>query len=546
MGKQMLINATRPENIRVAITSEGLLDIFFTESQDRFRVRGNIYLGKVSSVQPSLEACFVDYGENKHGFLPMDEIIPTCYAVKAKDSRPPRIEEVVKPHQMILVQVSKEPVGEKGARLTSEVSLAGRYLVLMPFSDKHGVSKKIEDPETRRKLLDIGTNLNPPKGMGFILRTAVMNQTRRTLARDLNYLVRLWKDITTRARKNSQNIRLLYPEADIVQRVLRDYFTIDIEQVWIDDPATMERAKSVFKLFIPKQLHKLKLYTEKTPIFSAFDVEPQIESIHGRKVNLPSGGSLVVEQTEALVSVDVNSGKTKGQRLQEELAFKTNLEAASEVSRQLCLRNLGGIIVIDFIDMQEAKHRTEVERKLRESMRNDKARHQIGKISSFGLCTLTRQQLDQSIRLIGYRECPLCKGDGVIRSNDTIAVQLLRNIQTKLVDRSIKLVRIVLPPEIATYIQNKYRRDILNLERDFNTTLEIQATDDAEYYQDHVEYIERENQKQQTDPNSPNAQPTPDSPNTKQPTPILDDSTTSTGKNRRRRHRSHRKKREEV
>ncbi len=545
MSKQMLINATRPQNIRVAILSSGVLETYIEETQDRFRSRGNIYLGKVSSVQPALEACFVDYGSNRHGFLPMDEIVPSCWIVKPKDAKAPRIEQAIKPQQSILVQVTKEPLGEKGARLTSEVSLAGRYLVLMPFSDKRGVSRKIEDQEMRKQLLEMGANLNPPKGMGFILRTAVRNQTRRTLARDLNYLVRIWKDITSRARKNPQQTGLLYPEADIVQRMLRDYFTNDIEQVWIDDPSTMERARSVFKLFIPRKIHKLKMYTEKTPIFSAFGIEEQIESIHSRKVHLPSGGTLIIEQTEALVSVDVNSGKTKGQKMQEDLAYQTNLEAASEVARQLRLRNLGGIVVIDFIDMQETKHRTVVERTLRDAMRSDKARHQIGKITAFGLCTLTRQQLDQSIRLIGYRECPHCMGDGVIRSNDTIALHMLRSIQAKLVDKNIEKVRIGLQPEIADYIQNRYRSDLLVLEREFNTMIEISASFQNNFSSKQIEYIERKGphpaleSNNHTPSNSNSTQAKDSGPPPSKPVACLP-------RNRRRRHKPYRKPKEEV
>jgi ribonuclease E len=479
MPKEMVINAVVPEDVRVAVLQDGKLERFFEETVERFHTRGNIYLGKVVGVQPSLEACFVDYGVSRQGFLPFDEIL----SLYLQDKHKP-----VNRGQNLIVQVDKEPVGEKGSRLTTYLSLAGRYLVLTPHSTTRGVSRKIEDPEERQKHRELVAKLNPPKDSGIILRTAAFGASKRDLARDMNYLIRLWKDLQAKVKQTSQP-GLLHSEVNLIRRVLRDYYTNDMDRIWIDEANAHKQAKKFVKLYLPRHQGKLKMFTDRTPIFSHFGIERQIEAIRSRKAPLPSGGSLVIEQTEALVAIDVNSGKTRGKRDQEENAYETNKEAAVEIARQLRLRNLGGIIVIDFIDMNSPRHRTAVERILRDSMRNDKARHQIGKISAFGLGTLTRQRLDQAIRLVGYRECPTCKGDGIIRAPDAAAVRLLRSLQAGLADGSIQAVRVSLHPTLANHLQNKHRADIVALERNFGVKVDIEAVPELDLSIENIEFV---------------------------------------------------------
>jgi len=478
MSKELIINAVVPENIRVALLVDGLMQDFFEETQERFRTRSNIYLGKVKTVQQSLDACFVDYGESKQGFLPVSEIVRVNWAKQPKKKSAPRIDDIIKRNQFVIVQVDKEPISTKGARLTTNISLAGRHLVLTPYSEILGVSRKIIDPEQRKKYKELGASLKPPKGMGIIIRTVSFGQKKRAMARDMNFLVRLWKEILKRSKRASEP-GLLHTEAEIVQRVLRDYYTSEIDKVWIDDQTALDKSRQFLKFFMPREQRKLMHYEGRVPIFSHFNIEDQIESIHRRKVDLPSGGSLVVDQTEALVAIDVNSGKMRSNKGQENTAYETNKEAATEIGRQLKLRNLGGIVVIDFIDMTSGAHKTAVERALRDSMRNDKARRQIGKISAFGLCTLTRQRLDQSINVIGFRECPTCSGDGVVREPDAVVIRLLRKIQTNLASGLTESVRVRLHPDLANFLQNKYRSDLASLEHEFNVAIAIEATNDV-------------------------------------------------------------------
>ncbi len=507
MTKKLVINAVVPENVRVAETQDGHLLEFFQETQERFRTRSNIYWGKIQNVNRSLDACFIEYGDKKQGFLPLDAIKSAQLNKDGKNKRPVKIDDVAKRGQFLIVQVEKEPMGDKGARLTMDVSLAGRYLVLTPFSEGLGVSRKISDQEQRQQCRELGKSLKPPKGMGIIIRTVGRGQNKRSLSRDMNFLVRLWKEILKRSRTASSPCQL-NSDAELVQRVLRDYYTNEIDQVWIDDAKAMEKAQQFFKLFMPRQKDKLRQYQERVPIFSHFEIESQIEDINRRKVELPAGGSIVIDQTEALVAIDVNSGRSKSSRGQEENAYETNLEAAVEIGRQLRLRNLGGIIVIDFIDMLKSAHKSGVERALREAMRNDKARRQVGKISAFGLCTMTRQRLDQSIRLVGFRECPTCRGDGVIRSADAIALRLLRSIQTRVAAEQVKAVRIRLHPEIANYLQNKHRPELLSLEREFGVVIEIDAVSSLLLSEERIEFRPQGHVKTPVPP-APAAKPSP-------------------------------------
>jgi ribonuclease E len=475
MAKELIINALVEGNVRVAILEDGRLSAFFEQLVQDNPTRSNIYRGRIINVQPSLDACFVDYGAERHGFLPFSEIVDPIWSSKADKQPTKHNDKHLKAGQMITVQVEKEASGTKGARLTTDLSLAGRFMVLMPFSDTRGVSRKIEDPEVRRECRELADKLNPPKDTGLIVRTAGMGQSKRDLSRDLNFLIRLWRDIEAKARKTSRP-GLLHSEADLVQRVLRDYFTSDIERVWIDDPIALDKAEKFFKLYMPRQNRHLKAYTERPPIFSHFGIEEQIDEIFARRVGLPSGGSLVIDQTEALVAIDVNSGKMKGQRNQEATAYETNLEAAREIARQLTLRDLGGIVVIDFIDMTGGAHKTAVERALRDGLRSGKARTRISKISTFGLCTLTRQRLGKSLRSMGHRECPTCGGSGLVPDQEVGAMRLLRKIRAEASKAGAGGVRVLMANDPANHLQNQHRAELLQIERELRVRVRIEAS----------------------------------------------------------------------
>lgn len=355
MKKKMLINVADEEESRVAIMEDGILEEFTIEVASREQIKGNIYNGVVVKVEPSLQAAFVDYGGNRHGFLPMGEIHDSWYAGDSTngDRGRPRIQDVLKRNQKVLVQVAKEELGNKGASLTTYISLPGRYLVLMPGSDSGGgISRKIEDEEERKKLKETIAQLNPPPDIGIIVRTAGLNRNKTELQRDLTYLQRLWSSIQEKS-KQSPAPALIYQEHDLVIRSIRDYFTPDIQEVLVDNRDVYRRARDFFQAVMPRYQGRVKLYREKAPIFAQHGLENQIEAIYTHKVELKSGGSIVIDQTEALVAIDVNSGRATREKGIEETAYKTNMEAAQEVARQLRLRDMGGLIVIDFIDMRK-------------------------------------------------------------------------------------------------------------------------------------------------------------------------------------------------
>ena len=476
----MFINAVLPENVRLAIVEDGRLQSFFNESEEQARIRGNIYLGRIANVEPSLDACFVDFGGERHGFLPMDEIAEVANLDAAERRRR------LRRGQTLVVQVDKEPIGTKGARLTTFLSLAGRYLVLMPHSETRGVSRRLDDGD-RQRFREIVSRLEVPPGMGVIVRTAGQDRGKRELGQDLGQLLRLYAEIQKRAEK-SATPALLHAEDDLVVRVLRDYFQNDIQEVWIDENQAFQRAQEFFRRFMPRLQSCVRLWSEPAPLFSRFDLEQQIRAIQQRRVPLPSGGSLVIEQTEALVSIDVNSGRTRGAPGQENTALATNLEAAREVARQLRLRDLGGIIVIDFIDMSQSRHNSEVEKALREAMRPDKARFQINKISSFGLCTLTRQRLGQSSRVMGYDPCPTCAGDGRVRSPEATALDALRRIANELSRGEGGEIRVALPVPVANLLANQRER-LLEIERRHRGRVFIEAVVAPDPARDPVQVI---------------------------------------------------------
>ncbi|MBC7709429.1 MAG: Rne/Rng family ribonuclease [Rhizobacter sp.] len=460
--KRMLFNATQSEELRVAIVDGQKLVDLDIESASKEQRKSNIYKATVTRVEPSLEACFVDYGTERNGFLPFKEISRSVINVDGEMNRN-KIADNLRVGQEIIVQVEKDERGNKGAALTSFISLAGRYLVLMPNNPRGGgVSRRIEGEE-RNELRDTMAQLEVPNGMSTIARTAGIGRTAEELQWDLNYLLQLWTAIDGAAKGNKAPL-LIYQESSLVIRAIRDYFTQDIAEILIDTEEIYEQAKGFMEHVMPNTVGRVKLYHDDVPLFSRFQIEHQIESAFGRTVNLPSGGAIVIDHTEALVSVDVNSARaTKGGDI-ETTAFNTNIEAAEEVARQLRLRDLGGLIVIDFIDMESQKHQRDVEDKLRDAMKLDRARVQLGKISRFGLMELSRQRLKPSLGESAHLPCPRCHGTGHIRSTESTALHILRIIQEEAMkDNSAQVVAQV-PVDVATYLLNEKRFDIQSLE----------------------------------------------------------------------------------
>ncbi len=460
--KRMLINATQAEERRLAIVDGQKLLDYEIEIEGREQRKGNIYKAVVTRVEPSLEACFVDYGEDRHGFLPFKEISRQYFQGSVSPSQA-RIQDVIKEGQELLVQVEKEERGNKGAALTTFVSLAGRYVVLMPNNPRGGgVSRRIEG-EDRAELKAALEQLEYPNGMSIIARTAGIGREAGELQWDLNYLLKLWGAIDG-AAKAGKGAFLIYQESSLVIRAIRDYFNADIGEILIDTDDIFEQAHQFMAHVMPEQEHRVKRYRDDAPLFSRFQIEHQIETAYSRTVTLPSGGAIVIDQTEALVAVDVNSARSiKGGDI-EETATRTNLEAADEVARQARLRDLGGLIVIDFIDMEESRNRREVENRLRDALRQDRARVQFGSISKFGLLEMSRQRLRPALNEGASIPCPRCGGSGHIRDTESSALQILRIIQEESLKDSTAAVLVQVPVEVASFLLNEKRTEITKIE----------------------------------------------------------------------------------
>jgi ribonuclease E len=459
--KRMLFNATHSEELRVAIVEgQRLIDIDI-ESAGRENRKSNIYKGVVTRVEPGLEACFVNYGEDRHGFLPFKEI-SRQYFKQGVDAGKARIQDVISEGTALLVQVDKEERGNKGAALTTFVSLAGRYLVLMPNNPRGGgVSRRVEGDE-RAELRETMDKLDVPQGMSIIARTAGIGRSYDELQWDMSYLMQLWTAID--GAKGGEGAYLIYQESSLVIRAIRDYFTSDIGEILIDTDDIYEQARQFMGHVMPANLSKVKRYRDDVPLFSRFQIEHQIETAHSRVVPLPSGGSIVIDHAEALVAIDVNSARaTKGADI-EETAFRTNSEAAEEVARQMRLRDLGGLIVIDFIDMESSKNQREVETRIREALHYDRARVQYGKISKFGLLEMSRQRLRPALNEGSHLPCPRCAGTGVIRDIESSALHVLRQIQDESMKENSAAIYCQVPVEVATYLLNEKRAEITKLE----------------------------------------------------------------------------------
>ena len=527
MGKRMLIDASHPEELRVAILSNDRLEEFDFETSTKKQLKGNIYLAKVIRVEPSLQAAFVEFGGNRHGFLAFNEIHPDYYRVPVEDrealieqreeetavsieetvedtrhqgeveilggedveeiqERPTRprplrqykIQEVLKRRQIMLVQVTKEERGGKGAALTTYLSLAGRYCVLMPNAAKGGgISRKITNVADRKRLRDIIESIELPETMSLIVRTAGMARTKPEIKRDSDYLMQLWNDIREKTL-HSIAPSLIYEESNLLKRAIRDYYTREIDEIWIEGDEGYKEAKDFIRKLMPSHVKKVKQYKDdKIPLFHRYGVERQIDAMHNPVVQLKSGGYIVFGTTEALVAIDVNSGKATRERHIEETAFKTNLEAAEEIARQLRLRDLAGLVVIDFIDMDENRNVEAVERRLKDAMRHDRARVQVGRISPFGLLELSRQRLRPNIIESTSLPCQTCRGSGMIRSVESSSLHVLRVIEEEAIQQKVSELIVYVPSSIALYLLNHKRKVLQDIETKWKISLRFMRDD---------------------------------------------------------------------
>ena len=486
----MIINAFHPEEFRVALVEGHTLESFFIETASRGKVVGNIYKGIITHVQPSLQAAFVNFGMEKNGFLPFPEIHPEYY--QSEPTTRVRIQDVINNDQEVLVQVVKEEVGTKGALLTTYISLAGRDVVLMPGQSQRGVSRKIEDEEQRERLKELAQDLKVPDEFGVIIRTAAEERNKKEVAKDLNHLMKIWEEIKKRVQE-AEAPAIIYKEQDLALRVIRDYFNPNITTILVDDKDVHRRVKEFLRIISPKHQGTVKFYKGEGPICSKYNLEDQIGQIYEKRVPLRSGGHLVIDPTEALVAIDVNSGRTSSDGALEETVFKVNMEAAAEIPRQLRLRDLGGLIVVDFIDMRDNRHAREVERRLKEEFKKDKAKITVGRISRFGLLELSRQHLGLNILRGSYRQCSTCHGSGLLRSVDATALHYFRKIWLALAQKKPASVKGVFAVDVANYLLNRKRGDIQRLEERYQVNIVIEGSSTVPPDEGVIECILREN-----------------------------------------------------
>ena len=501
MPKKMLINALHPEESRVAIVDENGrlvdLDIEITGSE---QMRGNIYRGVVLRVEPSLQAAFIDIGLKKPAFLQLGELHPDYWQWRDDVSpeqrkRRPRIQDVLRRGQELLVQVEKDERDMKGAAVTSYISMPGRYMVIMPGSDSTGISRKVEGEGERKKLKELVKEMTIPEGIGYIIRTEAVGRTLEELQKDLDSLVARYQEIVAAGRASS-GAAMIYKEHSVVIRTIRDYFSADIDEVLVDSKEVCKEAKAFFKETMPKFEKRVKMHQEKRPIFSRYQIEEQIDGIYEKKVPLKSGGSLVIEPTEALVSIDVNSGKSTGERNVEETAFHTNLEAVDEAARQLRLRDLGGLIVLDLIDMREMKHVKEVEKALKAALKSDKARVTVGRISQFGMLEMSRQRIKQTLEQGSVHDCPHCSGRGKVKGVENMAISFLRKVHAAAAKGTAAEVHGSLPLDVAYYLLNRKKRELAQIENDYDIEVTIKGKPSFLMNQLDLEVVKREKQPQ--------------------------------------------------
>jgi ribonuclease E len=476
MSKTMLINVTHAEESRVAVLEDGVLAGYEIETLNRTQVKGNIYNAVVETVHGSLEAAFLSIAPGLKGFLPLDEVNFKLLPTRGERGKGGRIAQHLSTGQKLMVQVVREPFAGKPPSVSTYFSLPGRYLVLMPGVDSAGISRKIADAGQRDRLKKIVDELKPPEGFGLIVRTAGLGQTKAELQRDMRYLLRLWESIH-KASSATSFPGLVYRERDLVIRTIRDYFTPDIREVWIDSEDTYERAHEFVRDVMPTKAKVLRRYEGERPLFNKFNLEEQIESIYKRRVPLPSGGEIVIDGTEALTAVDVNSARSSRKGDVEDKILQTNLEAAAEIARQLRLRDLGGLVVIDYIDMASTRNRKKVEKAMKDALKGDKARHDVTPISKLGLMEIARQRIKGEKLGASYATCPACEGYGLIKNVEAAALAALRKLQTRSGRRGIGVIKLKLPTEVATWMLNYKREDLSQIERRNGVRVEVEADD---------------------------------------------------------------------
>jgi len=479
MKKLMLINASHEEESRVAIVEDDYLQELDIESTHKVLTKGNIYKGTITKVEASLQAAFVEYGSIRQGFMPLSEIHPDYWKEgvdKTQDPRKVNIQDVLEPKQEVLVQVVKEERGNKGAALTTVISLAGRYLVLSPNATRGGISRKLPE-DVRRALKEILAQLDVPENMGLIVRTAGRDQKLEALQRDYSYLQRLWDEIRIKGG-TAPSPSLIYLEGDMATRAIRDHFSDDIQEIWVDNHDIYTRTKNFVHAVLPGKEKLVKLYRGKKPLFRHYGIESQCEEIHEREIRLPSGGSIVFDPTEALTAVDVNSSRSTGRKHIDETALETNLEAAVEVARQLRIRDIGGLIVVDFIDMANRKHGQQVEEALRDATAGDKARVQFARISRFGLLEMSRQRLHPSVRETTTETCPRCQGRGSILTVESMALQMLTRMEDLAASGKKPKLVVQVPSDTGEYLMNHKRDHIARIEENYEIQISLQIRPD--------------------------------------------------------------------
>ncbi|NVN89310.1 MAG: Rne/Rng family ribonuclease [Desulfuromonadales bacterium] len=496
VSKKMLINVMHPEEARVAIVHDGLLMELNIEISGKEQTKGNIYKGVVLRVEPGLQAAFVDIGRAKPGFLQIGELHPDLWqwrddVPEDQRKRRPRIQEVLRRGQELVVQVEKDERDNKGSALTSYLSLPGRYMVIMPGSDSTGISRKVEQESVRKHLKEVMAGMQIPEGIGYIVRTQAVGRSPEELQKDMESLLALYESI----KKSAADIKgagEIYRDKGLIIRFIRDYFSDDIDEVVVDSKEAYNEAREFFRENMPACEKLVKLHKEKRPVFSRFQIEEQIDQIYEKRVPLPSGGSLIIEPTEALVSIDVNSGKSSGERGIEDTAFKTNMEAAEEVARQLRLRDLGGLIMIDFIDMRDRKHNHEVEKTLKQALKMDKARVNLGRISDFGILEMSRQRIAKTLNDAIHLACPHCEGRGKVKSVEAMALSFLRKIHGAAAKGTVAEVHGGLPLEVAYYLLNRKKRELVQIENDYDIEVHVKGKTSLLMNQLELEIIKRE------------------------------------------------------
>jgi ribonuclease E len=523
MKQEMLINVAQPEECRIAIVEDGVLEELYVERSSQDNYVGNIYKGRIVNLEPSIQAAFVDFGVGRNGFLHISDVEPQYFRQGGYDPdkpilpdgsqgksraaaedversnsngsggqrgganrrrpglRPrikPPIQDIFQRGDEVLVQVIKEGIGTKGPTLSTYISIPGRYLVLMPALGRIGVSRKIEDEDARRRLREILRELSPPRGVGFIVRTAGTDRTKKELSRDLAYLLRLWKVMVRRIKKTSAPVDI-YEESDMIIRTIRDIFTGDVDNIVIDESQAYERAKEFLQIVMPRYVNRLHLYEGKEPLFHRYKLDDEIAKINQRQVPLKGGGSIVIDQTEALVAIDVNSGNFRMEGSSaEEVAHQLNQTAAREIARQLRLRDLGGVVVNDFIDMRKDKHRRSVERTLRDAVKRDRARTKILRTSPFGLIEMTRQRIRPSLKRSVYQECPACTGSGLVKSPESMALEVVRKLLMYCQVEGVVRITVTVEERVADYLNNKKRRSLVKLEEENQLEISIQTREE--------------------------------------------------------------------